>query len=196
VLDGPQGGFAPAIHADGSNGTVEESWMQLVMLVTSSRIQSAMRRAALAQKRITNGGHPPTSRADFSDFNYVRQDGECVAVGPETVPAGKCIRKDDTYMGSSGYRKIPGNTCDRDAGVKMDEPVAKQCTNGKMIPLTAADTSSTGERPSIARDRESLQSTKLKTARVRYPHHPTVLLPQFADCPAPACRRDYLAIIE
>lgn len=73
-----------------------------------------------------------------SDFNYVRQDGECVAVGPEAVPAGTCIRKDDTYMGSSGYRKIPGNTCDRDAGVKKDEPIKKQCTKGEqhLLPET------------------------------------------------------------
>jgi hypothetical protein len=72
----------------------------------------------------------------FSDFNFVRQDGECVAVGPESVPAGTCNRKEDTYLGSSGYRLIPGNTCDRNKGVKKDEPVKKDCAaarpeNGK-----------------------------------------------------------------
>lgn len=67
------------------------------------------------------------------DFNYVRQDGECVAVGPESVPAGVCKNPTDTYMGSSGYRLIPGNTCNRDksGASKLDEKIRKQCTKAK-----------------------------------------------------------------
>jgi hypothetical protein len=65
-----------------------------------------------------------------SDFNFVRQDGDCVPVGPESVPAGQCSKDSDQYLGSSGYRKIPGNTCDRDAGVKLDEQVMKDCSKG------------------------------------------------------------------
>jgi hypothetical protein len=34
------------------------------------------------------------------------------------------------YMGSSGYRLIPGNTCDRKKGVKKDKPVEKKCSQG------------------------------------------------------------------
>ncbi|KIY66769.1 vacuolar protein sorting/targeting protein 10 [Cylindrobasidium torrendii FP15055 ss-10] len=45
------------------------------------------------------------------DFNYVRDGDKCVPVGPEPIPAGTCLRQDQTYMGSSGWRKIPGNTC-------------------------------------------------------------------------------------
>lgn len=46
------------------------------------------------------------------------------------MPAGTCNKDSDQYKGSSGYRKIPGNTCDRDAGVKKDEPVMKDCSKG------------------------------------------------------------------
>ena len=69
--------------------------------------------------------------ADFSDFNYVRQDGECVAAGPEPVPAGTCNKPGDTYTGSSGYRLIPGNTCDRSKGLKKDEKVQKKCQDAR-----------------------------------------------------------------
>lgn len=35
------------------------------------------------------------------------------------------------YYGSSGYRRIPGNTCDREKGVKKDDPVQKPCSAGE-----------------------------------------------------------------
>lgn len=67
------------------------------------------------------------------DFNYVRQDGGCVAAGPEAVPSGVCKNPGDTYMGSSGYRIIPGNTCDRtkSGASKLDEKKKKDCTEAK-----------------------------------------------------------------
>lgn len=34
-------------------------------------------------------------------------------------------------MGSSGYRKIPGNTCK--GGVQKDKPVEKSCSNGGFL---------------------------------------------------------------
>ena len=66
-----------------------------------------------------------------SDFNFVRQSGNCVAVGPEPVPAGTCNADDPNqmYQGSSGWRKVPGNTCV--GGIKKDEKVDKKCSNGK-----------------------------------------------------------------
>jgi photosystem II stability/assembly factor-like uncharacterized protein len=48
------------------------------------------------------------------DFNFERQeDGKCVAKGPIIPPDGVCrdAKPDDTFKGTSGYRKIPGNTC-------------------------------------------------------------------------------------
>ncbi len=63
---------------------------------------------------------------DFEcDFNYVMSAGECVMRGLEVVPAGKCSTEKETYMGSSGYRLIPGNTCS--GGLAKDKPIQKSC---------------------------------------------------------------------
>ncbi|KAG5353581.1 vacuolar protein sorting/targeting protein PEP1 [Termitomyces sp. Mn162] len=67
--------------------------------------------------------------ADYEcDYNFVRSGDECVPAGPEPIPAGVCVGdpNKETYLGSSGYRKIPGNTC-KD-GVKKDEKVEKKCS--------------------------------------------------------------------
>lgn len=66
-----------------------------------------------------------------SDYNFVRHNDECVPVGPEPIPAGICPDPRGTYLGSSGYRIIPGNTCDRDRGVKKDEKIEKSCSQGR-----------------------------------------------------------------
>jgi hypothetical protein len=62
------------------------------------------------------------------DFNFIRQGNDCVAVGPEPVPAGVCKSDDpnQTYKGSSGWRKVPGNTCV--GGIQKDEKVDKKCS--------------------------------------------------------------------
>ncbi|ODN82335.1 signal sequence binding protein [Cryptococcus wingfieldii CBS 7118] len=65
------------------------------------------------------------------DFNYVRQDGECVAVGPEPVPPGTCNKPDGKYLGSSGYRRIPGNTCENRSGQAKDSPINKDCSDAR-----------------------------------------------------------------
>ena len=71
----------------------------------------------------------PCADEDYEcDFNYVKQDGECVPVGPEPVPAGTCQKADDSYIGSSGYRKIPGNSCDDSKGIAKDLKVSKPCS--------------------------------------------------------------------
>ncbi|KAG1763560.1 hypothetical protein EDD22DRAFT_952284 [Suillus occidentalis] len=45
------------------------------------------------------------------DYSYVRSDGKCVPSGPEHIPNTQCTlgTPGEKYMGSSGYRKIPGN---------------------------------------------------------------------------------------
>ncbi|KAJ9111054.1 hypothetical protein QFC19_001252 [Naganishia cerealis] len=64
---------------------------------------------------------------DFEcDFNHVMADGECVSRGLESVPLGQCTRPGQTFMGSSGYRKIPGDTCK--GGLEKDAPVEKDCS--------------------------------------------------------------------
>ncbi|KAH9852157.1 Oligoxyloglucan reducing end-specific cellobiohydrolase [Lenzites betulinus] len=65
------------------------------------------------------------------DYNFVKDDDKCVPVGPEPIPAGVCEDPTGDYMGSSGYRKIPGNTCDRERGLKLDERVKKPCSNAR-----------------------------------------------------------------
>ncbi|KAG6840198.1 vacuolar protein sorting/targeting protein PEP1 [Blastosporella zonata] len=61
------------------------------------------------------------------DYNFVRAGHECVPVGPEPIPAGVCLGDpNQTYEGSSGYRKIPGNTCR--GGIEKDKKVQKKCS--------------------------------------------------------------------
>ena len=72
------------------------------------------------------------SLTSCSDYNFIRQDDKCVPAGPEPIPAGVCAANDpkQTFMGSSGYRLIPGDTCDREEGLKKDEKVEKSCAEG------------------------------------------------------------------
>jgi hypothetical protein len=72
-----------------------------------------------------------SSDGNRSDFNFVLQDGECVLAGPEPVPAGTCSRPTDTFEGSSGYRLIPGNTCDRSKGIQKDARKTKSCQQAR-----------------------------------------------------------------
>lgn len=67
-----------------------------------------------------------------SDYNYVRQGDACVPAGPEPIPVGVCEDPSQTYMGSSGWRRIPGNTCDRDRGLKKDDQIRKECSQGEL----------------------------------------------------------------
>lgn len=70
-----------------------------------------------------------------SDYNFIRQGDKCVPAGPEPIPAGVCPADDpkQTFMGSSGFRRIPGNTCDASKGKEKDKPVEKSCANGKPV---------------------------------------------------------------
>jgi hypothetical protein len=66
---------------------------------------------------------PPTS-----DYNFVRNGAQCDPVGPEPIPAGVCNSPDQMYKGSSGWRKIPGNTCQ--GGLSRDDKIDKKCSEG------------------------------------------------------------------
>jgi hypothetical protein len=64
-----------------------------------------------------------------SDYNYIRNGDECVPVGPEPIPADVCLGDpNQVYQGSSGWRKIPGNTCV--GGSTKDAKVDKPCSQG------------------------------------------------------------------
>jgi hypothetical protein len=72
----------------------------------------------------------PCTDADYEcDFGFVAAaDGSCKPSMPEHIPAEDCRGSSKTFMGSSGYRKIPGDTCK--GGKVKDGKVAKPCAEG------------------------------------------------------------------
>ncbi|KAG0309339.1 vacuolar protein sorting/targeting protein PEP1 [Dissophora globulifera] len=87
-----------------------------------------MVREAFTDPRKTDEVCPCTDEDFECDYNFVLQDGKCVQQGREAMPDGSCKKEGDTYIGSSGYRKVPGNQCDSERGLKKDEAVTKTCT--------------------------------------------------------------------
>lgn len=80
---------------------------------------------------------------DFEcDYNFVQVDGKCVTKFPLVPPEGACKdgKPDDTFMGPSGYRKIPGNDCERAEGPQKDDKVERKCSEA-----TTPDTPASGE---------------------------------------------------
>ena len=76
---------------------------------------------------------------DFEcDYNFARSaDGkECRRDGRMLVPEGECKNPEDTYKGSSGFRLIPGNDCDRKGGVSLDEEIERPCTDTVKVPVS------------------------------------------------------------
>ncbi|KAJ7579906.1 vacuolar protein sorting/targeting protein 10 [Mycena floridula] len=70
-----------------------------------------------------------TDRDYECDFNFIRSDNNCIPMGPEPIPADICVPgSKHTYMGSSGWRKIPGNTC---KGGHKDDKVERDCSQAK-----------------------------------------------------------------
>ena len=107
-----------------------------------------MRILVHAQTTITNGMSTPTlSPARIthsypcSDYNFIRSGDKCVPSGLERIPSTMCTtgRPDETYMGSSGYRLIAGDKCDKSKGVRKDEPVSKPCSQGMSIGCRRVD---------------------------------------------------------
>jgi hypothetical protein len=76
---------------------------------------------------------------DFEcDYNFVRSEDRSQCTLPTGVsmilPDGACKdfgpdRLDDTFKGSSGWRKIPGNDCKRTGGTQKDDPVERKCVD-------------------------------------------------------------------
>ncbi|ELU44262.1 signal sequence binding protein [Rhizoctonia solani AG-1 IA] len=113
-----------------SNGTRGERKTQNVTSETSSTRLRSTRKTAPVKMKIMNGG------PIVSDYNYIRQNNQCVAAGPEPIPVDVCKSnsRGEKYLGSSGYRLIPGNTCDRDKGIKKDEKIQKDCSEAQKPP--------------------------------------------------------------
>jgi hypothetical protein len=67
------------------------------------------------------------------DYNFRKDgDGKCVPFGKMIIPQGSCKAPTDTYKGSSGYRKIPGDTCV--GGKKLDELTDRPCSESFLTP--------------------------------------------------------------
>lgn len=71
---------------------------------------------------------------DFEcDFNFERSEDrkECKKAAKLIIPEGECKDPKGKFKGSSGWRKIPGNTCDEKKGINKAEPVDRECEDGK-----------------------------------------------------------------
>lgn len=70
------------------------------------------------------------TKADFEcEFNFERSEDreKCVAVATLPVPEGVCKNAGDTFLGSSGWRKIPGNACK--GGVDLAKEIERPCAD-------------------------------------------------------------------
>lgn len=75
--------------------------------------------------------------ADFEcDFNFVRDGDKCVPSGVLSAPDDSCKDGKKTFRGSSGFRKIPGNTCSKKNGVDKEEKVERPCKDTVKAPAT------------------------------------------------------------
>jgi Sortilin, neurotensin receptor 3,/Sortilin, neurotensin receptor 3, C-terminal len=70
---------------------------------------------------------PLNSRTYSSDYNFRREGNKCVLIGTEPILSGSCDAPGDKYTTSSGYRKIPGNTCIEPSSDRKDSPIEKTC---------------------------------------------------------------------
>ena len=64
---------------------------------------------------------------DYENGFTHKKDGKCELTGVMKPPEGVCQGDDEKFMGSSGYRLIPGNTCDKKKGKAKDEPAEQPC---------------------------------------------------------------------
>ncbi|KAK6977042.1 Sortilin, partial [Favolaschia claudopus] len=104
---------------------------------------------------LASEGSCSCSDADYECEHNFRLDGPtCVAALPEPIPSGMCKSVEETYMGSSGYRKIPGNTC---TGGSKDAPVQKSCQQEE--PNDGAVVHRTFEFPSKIIQREYVENS-------------------------------------
>ena len=101
--------------------------MRIVTLAKNTKIPNPSKKTVLAKTKITNGTKVSGFLINCSDFNYRRKDEKCELFGFEKIISGKCDAPGDRYKASSGYRKIPGNTCIEPGSNRKDDPVEKEC---------------------------------------------------------------------
>ena len=79
------------------------------------------------------------TKKDFEcDYNFIPGEGEntCEPAGSLPIAEGDCKNDDDTFMGSSGFRLIPGNECNPKGGVDLEKPIPRPCKDSVQIPAS------------------------------------------------------------
>ncbi|KAH9883738.1 vacuolar protein sorting [Xylariomycetidae sp. FL2044] len=69
---------------------------------------------------------------DFEcDYNFIREGDECKLASPLPAPEGACKNgdADETFIGPSGWRLIPGNDCERADGSQKDKETQWKCSD-------------------------------------------------------------------
>ncbi|RDH29159.1 hypothetical protein BDQ94DRAFT_182663 [Aspergillus welwitschiae] len=64
------------------------------------------------------------------------EDGKSCIPALLPVPPEGCKNPDDTFMGPSGWRLIPGDTCIRDGGKNLDHDVEWRCKDAGNVPTS------------------------------------------------------------
>lgn len=78
----------------------------------------------------------PCTDEDYEcDFGFSKNStGHCNPTELLQSPKDACMEGDETYEGPSGYRLIPGNTCEQENGIVKDKPVERPCRETKARP--------------------------------------------------------------
>ena len=77
------------------------------------------------------------TEADYEcDYNFVRSSDKssCNPAGSFRLPESVCKNQEDTYMGPSGFRLIPGNDCSK--GVELDKDIERPCNQTMKPPVS------------------------------------------------------------
>jgi hypothetical protein len=94
-------------------------------------------------KELTHEHLPESEQCDCTDddfecdMNFVRTaDGKCELLGKVIIPEDECKKPDDKFMGTSGFRLIPGNDCKRTKGHQKDDLIERPCTDAVGAPAS------------------------------------------------------------
>ncbi|MCJ1297587.1 vacuolar protein sorting/targeting protein PEP1 [Hypocenomyce scalaris] len=76
---------------------------------------------------------------DFEcDYNFVPGEDRntCTPAGRLPISEDDCKNIEDTFMGSSGFRLIPGNECNPKGGVDLEKPIERPCRDSVQTPAS------------------------------------------------------------
>lgn len=104
---------------------------------------------------------PIQKDCDCTDADYecdigfmLDEDGETCVLDPDSpldAPKGECEGDAEDFTGPSGYRKIPGNTCNQ-KGKGKDEPITRKCKETITRPISGNIATNTTVFPSEYKD--------------------------------------------